>query len=163
MKTILQLILLFATAELCTLLHELGHAAGILLSSREKVLIRLGLPPFDKDKRLLQLGRLSLQHGGFMPFYGVTYVNEEALNRRQLLLFFLGGPLLSLLLSGLAFAAAARWGSGSAAELLRFAGTYLLIQFFITALPLRYPQFPGPYAGMKSDGLYILELLPKRK
>jgi hypothetical protein len=94
-------------------------------------------------------------------WYGHFRSQAETISRARRVLISAAGPAVSLVafvvLSGLArslsypvswFVWAAAWAA--------------LLQFAVTAVPMRYGRAFGPYSGTVSDGRRILELLRER-
>jgi hypothetical protein len=146
---------------LLTLLHELGHAAPALLFTDKPVTVVLGRREAVERPGALrfQLGRLRYV---IMPGRGYGFCLHHAPDSRlKSALISSGGPLASFGVMLLA------WGLDSSFQpelgifhaLPYWIGMGAFAQFVITALPMRYPFWMGPYAGTTSDGLKIYHLL----
>jgi hypothetical protein len=142
-----------------TLLHELGHAvtAGWLTGRRVKV-VQGGEPGVVR----FSVWRLDLHLRPLVGFrrawYGIFRYEAGGVPLTRRVVVFAAGPAVSLLafvaLSGLAGSLSypASWFAWAAAG-------GAAVQFVVTAMPIRYGRFFGPYSGTVSDGRRILELL----
>lgn len=72
------------------------------------------------------------------------------------------GPLFSLV-ALLALSIAAAHTDGFAHHLLMASCCLATPQLAVTAYPMRYPTWFGPYAGQKSDGLFVMEVLRRER
>jgi hypothetical protein len=133
------------------LVHELGHAAVVLLLTRQRVVVRLGRPP-----ALLRVacGRLEFQ---LRPLDGSGFYHILGWQRttpRQRAWAALGGPAATLLVMATAgsLAALGRPSPGPAYFLSSGIAFLALLQLVLTVPPLRYPRWWGDYAGTNSDG-----------
>ena len=141
-----------------TLLHELGHALPLLAFSRDLVVVKVGGSP----RRKLSLGRLLLEvrllnRRRWGWFGNVEAPDAEPLSRGRMLIVLDGGPLVSALLltAFLVAAALVPWQP----VLVVWAGVIAVAwQLLVTAIPMRYPRWFGPYAGRVSDGYRISHL-----
>ncbi|HPW53899.1 MAG TPA: hypothetical protein PLI19_01725 [Erysipelotrichaceae bacterium] len=157
----MEFVLFIIVAQVLTLLHELGHAIGALVTSEKEVLVVLGRTRKDSMKEVFSIGRLKIKLGLFSPVTGFTHIEMSNLSRAQLMAFYFGGPLMSLSLTFILFVVNQQLINSEVHKIIRFASVYALIQFFITALPIRYPDFWGDYGNLESDGLSILKLFRK--
>ncbi len=146
------------TVPLITLLHELGHAVGGLITTRGWVQASIGKSqhPFT-----LRLGRLYVDLRAFTGFVGFCRWEHPPATWRGELPFYALGPATSLLCAGacLALGQTGTWLD----PFLRSAATGAITQFVVTIVPIRYPSWLGAYAGYRSDGATIIALLRTRK
>lgn len=157
-KIILSIFLLFLVIiPIITFIHELGHAIPALLFTKEKVLIRLGKRKNTKASKNLKISRLTIEFSSFSPITGFTFWDDSKMNINQLLITYLGGPLISLLLA-LLFYFLSNNATFFSQSFMAFVGNWFLFQFAITAIPMYYPSFMGDYKGVESDGMRILHL-----
>ncbi|KMN38568.1 hypothetical protein VK91_17160 [Lysinibacillus sp. LK3] len=122
-----------------TLLHEIGHTLGVIVCSKERVHVYLGAKHLPEN---LRIGRIHF-HIRWGLFGFCTPQQGSSLTRKQSLGFIAGGPIMTLAV--LLFASyLARY----------FAALFYLntFQFLATAVPLIYPKWYKPYAGLPSDG-----------
>jgi hypothetical protein len=146
-----------------TFVHELGHALPARAFSRSPVIVLLGRkrPAYREDPSAhgIDLGVFRLIVKPFSGFAGYCYWSVDSITPRQHILTLAGGPIASALLALLLWQAAVHVDFGGAALLLQWAAVAALIQFLVTAIPIRYPRWWGGYDGMASDGYKILRLL----
>ena len=141
-----------------TLLHELGHALPALAVSHEPVAVRVGWQP----NRTVSLGRLKLHfrllNRPKWGWFGYFEVKWECLERWQAVAVTAGGPVVSVLVLAalLTGTALIRW---PAVILIWTTALAVAWQVLVTAIPMRYPGWFGPYAGWTSDGYRIVRLL----
>ena len=142
-----------------TLLHELGHALPLLAFSRERVIVRVGYQPVGS----VSIGRLELRirwlnspRWGWFGF--VEGEGEElSLSRVRWLVILAGGPLVTAIVL-MALVAAAAFVPWPATILIWVPALVVAWELLVTATPMRYPGWFGPYAGRVSDGYRILAL-----
>ncbi|MGI6636058.1 MAG: hypothetical protein ACOX7B_12950 [Christensenellales bacterium] len=158
----MKIILFIFVAQLSTILHELGHAVVALIISKKDVFIIIGRTQIDSIRKVISIGRLKIKIGRFSPVTGFAYVDESDLNRAQLVIFYLGGPLISLLLTLVLFFTSRQISNAEVQEILQFSTVYLFIQFLVTVLPIRYPRIWGAYGNYDSDGLSVVKLFKKQ-
>ena len=153
---------LWVMSLLSSLFHELGHAVGYMLATRDRHWhIRVGW-----GKRLLNTKRLTVNLLVFDGFF--TPAEGKIDTRAKLIKTLLGGPVFSLLLaaglaalkfSGLSFQS--DFFADGVTEF--FLNAALFINLFIlvlSAAPIRY--FHGGIRGLESDGLQIINALKRR-
>ena len=152
----------FAAAVFVPLLlvlpHELGHALVALAFGVRPVDVYVGAEP----RRDLSLGALRMHvralNGWRWLWYGTVQAEGEVASRRRRAAILAAGPLTTLLLV-VAYSAAGTATGG----FLRWFWWFLALggvwAFAVTALPIRYGRFFGPYAGRASDGYRIREAL----
>lgn len=138
--------------------HELGHALPALALSRQRVTVYVGRPP----GRSASLGRLELRirllNHPRWGWFGHVEGDSDTLTRGQAVVVVAGGPFVSLLVLAalLLGAASVSW---PAAILIWGPALAVAWQVLVTAVPMRYPRWFGPYAGRVSDGYRIVSLL----
>jgi hypothetical protein len=142
-----------------TLLHELGHALPMLVLTPDRVVVRVGHQP----ARPVVAGALELRvrwlNSPRWAWFG--YVEGEGgddPSRARRIAILAGGPLVSALVLAalLMLAAFVPW---PATILVWLPALAVAWQLFVTAVPMRYPRWFGPYAGRVSDGYRIVRLL----
>jgi hypothetical protein len=143
-----------------TLLHELGHALPLLAFSRGRVIVRIGRQP----ARWVSISRLELQvrwlnspRWGWFGFYEGEGEEPEPSRARRLAILA-GGPFVSAIVF-LALAAVAAVVPWPASILVWAPALAVAWQLCVTAVPMRYPRWFGPYAGWHSDGYRFLRVL----
>jgi hypothetical protein len=141
-----------------TLLHELGHALPLLAFSRGRVIVRVGRQP----ARPVPIGRLELLvrwlNSPRWGWFGFVEGEGEEPSRGRRVAILAGGPLVSAVVL-LALVAGAAYVPWPASILIWVPALAVAWQLFVTAVPMRYPRWFGPYAGRVSDGYRILRLL----
>jgi hypothetical protein len=141
-----------------TLLHELGHALPALRFVRGSVVVIVGRQP----ARPVRLGRLELRvrplNSPRWGWFGHVEADEETSSRAQAAVVVLGGPVVTALVLAVLLVAATivPWPPSL---LLWGAALTVAWQLLVTAVPMRYPRWFGPYAGRVSDGYRIVRLL----
>jgi hypothetical protein len=140
-----------------TLLHELGHALTALALGVRRVTVHVGRPP----ARSWALGplelRLRLVNRPRWAWYGTIDASGEVSTGRAVAATAAGPLVTAVVLAGLLVAAAlVPWPPVLVVWVLAAAVAW---QLFVTAVPMRYPRWFGPYAGRVSDGYRIVRLL----
>lgn len=146
---------------LSTLLHELGHALGYMLVTRDRHWhIRVGW-----GKRLMHTKALTVN---LFVFDGVFTPSEKKIDTRAKLISTLsGGPAVSLLLvlglsvlkfGGISFRSDIL-ADGVIESFLNYAFFLNLGIMLISVAPVHY--FYGDVKGMESDGLQIIHAMKK--
>ena len=149
--------------QLATLFHELGHALAGLIFTKEDVNILLGKRRSKRKLRKLVLGRLVINFNGIDPLTGFSWLDESRLTKFQRLVFYAGGPLVSLLM-GLTFYLIGRNIDHQVmSRIAQLFSSWLLVQFLFTAIPLEYPAWFAGYGGQSSDGRIIARLIKSDK
>jgi hypothetical protein len=106
-------------------------------------------------------GRLEFQLRplvGFRTAWYGFFAHDETVSRGKRVVITAAGPAVSLL----AFLTLSTLAGGLSYPASWFVGSlsiFAAVQFLVTALPLRYGRFFGPYAGLVSDGRRILDAL----
>lgn len=154
-------IFLLFTVPLLTLLHELGHAVGGLVTTGGWVQASLGGPGSSRPAWTVHLGRLIVELRAFTVFFGACRREHPPATWRGEALFYALGPATSLLCAGvfLALVQTETWLD----PFLRSAASGALFQFLVTSIPIRYPSWLGAYAGYRSDGAAIVACLRARE
>jgi hypothetical protein len=147
---------------LLTLLHELGHAVPAALLTGRRVMVNQGARPSLLRFSLWRLDfRLRPLVGFRTAWFGFYESEAEDVSRAKRAVIAGAGPATSLL----AFFALSLLAASlpyPASWFVWSAGIGALIQFLVTALPLRYGRVFGPYSGRISDGRRIVELVRGR-
>ena len=153
------ILVLWVLSFLSTLLHELGHALGYMLSTGGRHWhIRVG-----SGKKLLETKPLTVK---LLVFDGCFHPAENRINSKgKLISTLMGGPVVSLVL--VAVLLLLRFGGISFnSEILSsdsidfFINYALFLNLFILVLsiiPIHY--FHGEIKGMETDGLQILNAI----
>ncbi|MFT9819364.1 hypothetical protein [Lysinibacillus sp. NPDC056185] len=146
---------------LSVLIHEIGHALGVILFSKEKAYVYLGTSD-PSNKENFRIGRMHFHIR--WGYYGYCYPEKESsLTRVQTIFFYVGGPVISLCLAVLSYIAMNTFTN----EALRnFLNGFFYMNgslFLFTAIPIIYPKWLKPYAGLPSDGYQIFYTLKKLK
>jgi hypothetical protein len=142
-----------------TLLHELGHAVTGALLTGARVTVNQGGQPSLLRFSVWRLDfRLRPLVGFHTAWYG-TYGYEAAdVSRLRRVLVIAAGPAVSLL-AWLTLSSLAQGMSYPPSWFVWAAAFGAALQFLVTAVPIRYGRFFGPYRDMASDGRRLLELL----
>ena len=150
------LALLLLVFPLDTTLHEGGHAAMALLTTRGNVTLNTGFGQRGLD---FSVGRLHIHLAPLPTIYGFSDYDRRGVSRQRRALINLAGPCVSLLLAlsfGIVFRRRARLRPPLRMLCLLFSLANLF-QFLGTVLPIRYPQSLGSYRGRMSDGAAALQ------
>lgn len=146
---------------LSVLLHEVGHAIGIVMFSKEKAYVYLG-PVNDDNKENFRLGRMHFHIK--WAFFGFCIVkNRSDFTKFNNILFLAGGPIVSLLLFIAAYFLSANFSHEGTQNFLQGVFYTNLSMFIFTSLPLIYPKWLPAFAGHPSDGYQILNILKSRR
>ncbi|WP_186579447.1 site-2 protease family protein [Aquibacillus kalidii] len=143
----------------CTLIHEMGHALALLLCTKKEIVkIHIGSGYWDdSNKENIRIGRLRLHfRWGFVGFCSYSK-EEEEIKLWKRMIFLLGGPFASFL-SGLAMLLVLNQSSFGH-SLLQSIMTFFLVQFAVTFIPMKYPNWMGAYGGTPSDGYQVLAMI----
>jgi len=149
------LIFYLIVLPMTTLLHEIGHGLGVIVSSKAQAKIYLGNPD-EKNMENFRLGRLHFHIN--WSYIGYCYWGSE-LNKQQRICTLLGGPAMSLLISVACFLFAFVISTGDLHSLLRGTAMLNLFQFIITIIPITYPRWMSGYSRQPSDGMQLLRLI----
>lgn len=145
--------------QLTTIIHELGHAIPARVFTKDKVTIYLGV---GNSKRNFNIGDLQVVLRGFHPFTGFALWNGDKLTRLGKVLSTLGGPLISLIVGIGLFLLTRKVSHTILNNLGTFMSYYNLLQFIVTAIPIKYPSWWGAYGGITSDGYKALQVLKEK-
>lgn len=156
------LYILFIILQPTILLHEIGHAIGIILFTKDcEANIFLGKASFE-NKIKFSIGRMHFYLSlGIVGFCFMT--DREAsknLSRKQLMIIDASGPLMSLFIFLIAVIASLLLGEFHFP--LKELALLNIVIFITSACPYTYPSWEGALAGMPSDGLRILRLARKQ-
>lgn len=165
MQLVEGLIILFVLCPISLLIHEIGHALGIVIADKNAVAqVYMGSASEDNKFRL-KVGRihlyLTLAFSGFCSFAN----EQQPISNRQRLLMLTGGPVMSLLTCLLLLSLSYWFWSVGNVELSSWfenVGFINFIIFILTVLPYKYPSFMKHLGGFPTDGLQILKLLRNR-
>jgi hypothetical protein len=147
---------------LLVLPHELAHALVALQSGARRVDIVVGGEP----RRLgFSLSRLSVRMRLLNPpkwlWYGIFRCKLEGASRWSRAAVSAAGPLATLALATV-YAALGTSTGGFFRWFFFFLAVAGAWTFLVTAAPIRYGRFFGPYEGRVSDGYKIRETLTAR-
>lgn len=161
MSMIFFLVFYILVIPISVLLHEIGHAIGVLLSSNSNAIVFLG--PNDRSNReSFKLGRIRFHIK--WAYFGSIRTVEYPLSYRQQIIVAAGGPILSFILATLTIILSfTQLIDGSMKSFIMGTGIYNLILFILTIIPIRYPDWLKPYAGLPSDGLRIINAMKGNK
>ncbi|WP_391122504.1 hypothetical protein [Psychrobacillus sp. L3] len=142
------------------LLHELGHALCVVMFSKEEAYVYLGTTN-ESNKENFRIGRVTFHitfaYSGFCAVKNMTNFSIV-----QSILFFIGGPIVSVLLFIGAYFISAEVTHYGTRNFLNGIIYINLFLFILTIIPIRYPKVLKTYAGFQSDGYQILTLLKGR-
>lgn len=155
---LLNIILFILIAQITTIAHELGHALSALILSKENIKIILGRRN-NKNFKKIGLTRLNIELKGFDPFTGFVQINESKLTKFQKIMFYAGGPIVSLVLAIVLSLIISSIEHEVLKQIIVFSRNYQLLQFIATSIPMVYPKWWGGYGGNSSDGHAILKLI----
>ena len=150
------LVLLLLVFPLDTSLHEGGHAAMALITTRGNVTLNTGFGQRGLD---FSLGRLRVHLAPLPSIYGFSDYDRRGVSRARRALIALAGPCVSLLLA-LSFGVALRRRVRLRPPLRMLCLLFSLanlFQFLGTILPVRYQQSLGSYRGRMNDGAAALQ------
>ncbi|MGE7622035.1 hypothetical protein ACQKMD_02920 [Viridibacillus sp. NPDC096237] len=139
------------------LLHEVGHAIGFTLFSKGKSYVYLGASN-DKNKQNFRIGSINF-HVKWAYFGFCSVKNRNTLSRFQNIMFMAGGPIVSFLLFVGAYLTSLEVTYYETNNFLNGITYFNLILFIFTSIPIIYPKWLKPYAGLPSDGYQILTLI----
>lgn len=151
------LTIFFILLPISILIHELGHALPIVLSTKSgEANIFLGTP-HKENKLAFSIRKIHFYLGwGFSGFCLVSnYKDIPPLSHTQRLFIDVGGPMFSLVAGIIAYGV-----SISSAGSFQYAYPFAAVNFclFLTSvIPVTYPGFFGALAGYPSDGLRIYQ------
>lgn len=159
MNLFLGLLLWFLIVQIGTIIHEFGHALPALLFTSGDVVVHLGK---GKVIRKIKIKRLIIQIKEIMPTVGFVNFMPQKNNRFKTILIFLGGPLLTLIFAIIQHLISGRINYELLSRALKISSYYFYFVFFVTIIPITYPNWWIGYSGHKSDGYYVLNLTRKK-
>lgn len=145
------------TMPLLTLLHEFGHGVAALLVTRGPVQVWLGAYGQGQSMRF---GRLETSLQLFSTWVGGCWYSDDHVSPARAASILVGGPVVSIVsfLGCRVFLGLDLGQPDWVSTAISAAGWGAMVQFLVTALPIRYPNwFPG-YRGVLSDGAILLRL-----
>src|SRR5699024_2228909 len=101
MDIVLIIIFWLAVVPLTTLVHELGHGIGGVLSTKERTMVILG-PADQSNKRTFSVGRMDF-HIKWAYFGFCSIGTNRDLSAFQRIIIAAGGPVVSLLIALISF------------------------------------------------------------
>lgn len=154
-------VLWIVVGPLLTFLHELGHAGAALVFTDDWVRIEMGSQGLVAS---MTLGRLALQLRFGTGFVGYFWYGGSPAGTWQRIAIQAAGPIVSLLIAivSYGFIFSLESPPDVVRTVLFWTGNGALIQFLVTAIPIRYPGWWYGYAGMASDGERIRRALRQR-
>lgn len=139
------------------LIHEVGHALGALISSKEEAHVYLG-PAQESNKEDFRIGRMHVHIQ--LAYYGFCIVsNKGDFTKVRNVLFLAGGPLFTLLLAIAAPFISTELTHSGIKNFLNGIFFANFTMFIFTSVPVIYPNWLKPYAGRPSDGYQLLQIL----
>ncbi|WP_211653372.1 hypothetical protein [Planococcus alpniumensis] len=151
------LTIFFILLPISILIHELGHALPIVLSTKSgEANIFLGTP-HKENKLAFSIHKFHFYLGlGLSGFCLISnYKDIPPLSNAQRLLVDACGPLFSLIAGTLAYGLSIS-ASGSFQYAYPFAAVNFCL-FLTSVIPVTYPGFFGALSGYPSDGLRIYQ------
>src|SRR5699024_2610108 len=139
---------------ICVLLHEIGHAIGVITTSNSHVHIYLGMKN-KNNKENFSIGRIHFHIQ--CAYIGFVYL-DKVLSKRQQAFALASGPFMSLLLAHIIGFITPVF-DGELQSLFGLITTFNFIQFIVTIIPVTYPRWMGGYNGLPSDGLQLIKVL----
>ncbi|MFF2753928.1 hypothetical protein ACFVR1_09300 [Psychrobacillus sp. NPDC058041] len=158
------IIVLFIHLPLTILIHEMGHAIGILTSSK-KAEADIIFGSLSKEKKLkFKIGRVNFYVTmAFSGFCCVANIEELApFSNRQELIIDSGGPLASLV-GSILFLGSSYLFSEEYTTFLDDAAFINFIMFIINVLPYTFPSYNRHIGGYPTDGLRILNVIKEMR
>ncbi|TFJ89939.1 hypothetical protein [Lentibacillus salicampi] len=145
-------------APLTTLIHEIGHALGLICSTKDGV-ARIYIGDFsDSNKESFKIGRIH-----FHIVWGIGGIckleNANDMTTLQGVITTIGGPLISALFTLILFF----FLHDPINNYYFITGMFWMnfFQFLLTIIPMVYPNWWRPYGGYPSDGYAVLKILKK--
>ena len=139
------------------LLHEVGHAIGVTIFTKEKAHVYLG-PINDNNKESFRIGRMYF-HIKWAYFGFCVVKKRNDFTSFKNIIFLAGGPIVSLLLFITAYLISANLTHYGTKNFLNGVFYANLSMFIFTSIPIIYPNWLKHYAGRPSDGYQILTIL----
>lgn len=143
-------------------MHEIGHALGLLFSTKNSIAkVYLGSGYWDdSNKESFRIGRIHFHiRWGFVGF--CFYIKESGeMTKRQVIIFCLCGPLMSLILSLFFIILLFLYHpQGVLDYIITGMAMFSFVQFMMTIIPIEYPAWMNGYGGTPSDGHQIVGAL----
>jgi len=132
------------------LFHQIGHALGVVLTSKSEARVYLG-PATEENTCTFSIGRI---HFHLILSYEGSVQWDTTLTKAQRIVAYAGGPLMTLVLTGLLWYIVTITPEGN--FLMNIANGFFLIaaaMLILTATPMAYPRWAKARA---SDGLQII-------
>ncbi|WP_203247406.1 hypothetical protein [Sporosarcina beigongshangi] len=142
------------------LLHEIGHAIGLVLFSKERALVYLG-PPNVSNRENIRIGRMHFHIRWSYSGFCKRGTRNTDFSGFQSIMMSAGGPVASLMLAVTAFFISTDLTHLGAKNFLNGILFYNFLLFISTSIPVVYPKWMGPLAGHPSDGYQILKVFKK--
>ncbi|ASK61012.1 hypothetical protein CFK37_01685 [Virgibacillus phasianinus] len=159
---LLFIIFYIVVIPISVLLHEVGHAFGLIFVSKERPVVYLG-PMDSSNKENFRIGRVHFHiKWAFSGFCGFKNENMTLTAPRQLL-FSAGGPIASLFIAVAAIGSTLFVHSSISNHFVVGIAIWNSWMFLCTIIPIRYPAWWKPYNGRTSDGYRILESIKRMK
>jgi RsiW-degrading membrane proteinase PrsW (M82 family) len=157
---LLFLLFYLVVIPLSILLHEVGHAVGILLFTKRNAKVYLG-PIIESNKETFKFYRIHFYIK--WAYYGFCYYTDgnKNLTKKEAIPFALGGPLASLVIAVLAYFSLSYIEVDHIREFIYGIALLNFFNFILTIIPIRYPKWWGPFSGRPSDGYRVLYELRK--
>lgn len=151
------LIILFwvFVVPLTTLVHEIGHGIGVVLSTKKRALVILG-PADSSNQKTFSIGRMDF-HIKWAYFGFCSVGDDQRLTAFQRIVIAAGGPIVSLLVALVSFIFLFLDLHHEIKNLLTAIVIFNLWQFICTAIPIVYPSWWRPYSGMPADGHRVVK------
>ncbi|MGF2614673.1 M50 family metallopeptidase [Rossellomorea aquimaris] len=153
------LIVYLILVPLAVLLHEIGHALGaVLLTKQTRAHVYLG-PHVPENAAHFRLGRmhfyLRLATFGYCSSLDKDgKPSTEKMSPSQRIAFYAGGPVMSLIFALISLTASSLL-TGQLFTLMQAFTIVNLFTFLSTSLPYIYPKWRRGLAGTPTDGLRI--------
>ncbi|SEQ90906.1 Peptidase family M50 [Virgibacillus subterraneus] len=160
MEMILFIIFYIVATPLSVLLHEVGHAVGIIAFTRENARVFLG-PANKSNKEVFKIGRMHFHIT--LAFFGYCNFSkgDEKQTNFQRGIIAAGGPIMSLLLSILFYIISIYTTQPEIGKFAAGISLFNMLNFLLTIIPIKYPKWWGPYKGFPSDGYRIYMAVKK--
>lgn len=151
-------VIVAVTGPINTLVHELTHALTALAAGATDATINLGFRDHKLDTRFW---KLRFKVAPLSSYSGFFTTEQFPPGKWVRIAVSAAGPLSSMVMIAVWFGVSRLIGEHG--QWLRVICVHAMlgaaIQALVTAIPMTYGRFFGGYAGMKSDGLRVLEAL----
>ncbi|MGM0847384.1 MAG: site-2 protease family protein [Bacillota bacterium] len=159
------LIVYLILVPLAVLLHEIGHALGVILFTKHRrANVYLG-PHVPENAAHFRLGRMNF-YLRLATFGYCSSIDEEGksstetMSSLQRIAFYAGGPVMSLIFALMSLTASSLL-TGQLFTLMQAFTIVNLFTFLSTSLPYIYPKWRKGLAGTPTDGYRVRETLKK--